>query len=369
MASNPGRKSSFNYRLTVLLLIAAAAAWLVIWQIRPNEQAQKQPPAPGEKAAKAPRQQTSTSPLPRITAAGQAAGASSRMAKGKLVINSRWGSEPGQLGHRPARESNPEGPMSLAVSGNGDILILDQVNQQVQRFTPDGAHSSSIPIGSATAQDLTVDKKGQTLVLDRLGQPGIEIFDSDGKPAGRLEIPMDRIKEGGAITGLFTTEDGAYLELENEDLVPVGQTTGPSGTMPGRPTRDGKLFLRAGIINREQGRVYVQAHDRDKKLVWELPINLTLPVLHILMLDSDGQGRVYLGAEVGIEDPVTHDYSDLATAVVRINNKGRLDGSLWLPPSTSSGDESFRPLVVDNDGTLYHMVPSEQGVKVTTYAF
>jgi hypothetical protein len=369
MESEPGRKSPFNFRLVLLLAIAAAAAWLVIWQIRSNEQAQKLPPAPKEKSAEAPRQQASTPRLPQITAAGQASGTASRMATGKLVINSSWGAEPGQLGHRPARESNPEGPMSLAVSDSGDILVLDQVNQRVQRFAPDGTHSSSIPIGSSTAQDLTVDEKGRTLVLDRLGQPGVEVFDADGKPAGRLELLMDQVKEGGGITGLFTTDDGVYVEVENEDLVPVGKTADTSGTMPGRPTRDGRLFLRAGIIDRQSGRVYVQAHDQNKKLVWELPINLTLPVLHILLLDSDGQGRAYLGAEVGIEDPTTHDYSDLATAVVRISTKGRLDGSLWLPPSTSSGDESFRPLVVDNDGTLYHMVPSEQGVQVTTYTF
>ncbi len=46
-----------------------------------------------------------------------------------------------------------------------------------------------------------------------------------------------------------------------------------------------------------------------------------------------------------------------------------LTGALNLPPSTADPAETFRPLVVADDGTIYHMVPTAGGLKVTAYSF
>jgi hypothetical protein len=211
-------------------------------------------------------------------------------------------------------------------------------------------------------------------VLDRLGQrPGVQIYDADGRPGQRLRVVGGKIEEGGGITGLFVTAGGVYVEDGHDDLVRVsdgdGQQTDLQETIPGRPTRDGKLFIKAGVIDKAAGRVYVQAHDLGKQLAWELPLNLTRPVLHLLLLDSDLKGRIYLGAEVGVEDAVTHEMGELATLVVQIDAQGKLTGTLTLPPTTADAAETFRPLVVGDDGTIYHMVVTAQGLHISKYSF
>ena len=293
---------------------------------------------------------------------------------GKALIIATWGSGPNQVGRRKARESNPEAPMGLVVDGRGGLWLLDQVNRRVLRLGPDGKALSPLPLGSSTAQDISVGPNGEIAVLDRLGkEPGVEVLGADGRRLRKLEVVGGRIKEGGAITGLFHGPDGLYAETDNDDLVQVankdGEPTDLEQTIPGRPSRDGKLFLKAGIVSRPAGRVYVQAHTKDRKLAWETPLNLGRPVLQILLLSSDTAGNVYLGAEVGREDPQTHQVLDQATVVLRLSRAGQLTGTLILPPTTASPAETFRPLAVAPDGKVYQMVPGPGGVTVTVYRF
>ena len=290
------------------------------------------------------------------------------------MLRATWGSGPDQVGRRKARESNPEAPMGLVLDSRGGLLLLDQVNRRVLRLGRDGKPVSPLTLGSETAQDLAVGPDGRISVLDRLGrEPGVEVLDSSGRRLGRLEVVGGRIKEGGSITGLFHGPGGQYVETDNDDLVLIADTKGnPTDleqTIPGRPSRDGKLYLKAGIASKPAGRVYVQAHLRDRKLAWETPLNMGRPVLQILMLDSDTAGNVYLGAEVGRQDPKTHQMLELATVVLRLDRSGQLTGALKLPPTTAAAAETFRPLAVSPDGRVYQMVPGPNGITVIAYKF
>ena len=264
--------------------------------------------------------------------------------------------------------------MGLLLRRDGSLLLLDQVNRRVLRLDPAGRPRSPLAIGSDTAQDLAVGPGGQVAVLDRLGQdPAMDLYDPSGRRLGRHKVVGGRVKEGGAITGLFRGPDGHYVETDNDDLVLVADHQGrPSDlelVLPGRPGKDGKLFFKAGIASRAAGTVYVQAHARDGKLVWETPLNLGRPALQILMLDSDLSGNVYLGAEAGREDPQTHAMVQLATVVLRLNGSGQLSGSLLLPPTTGDAAETFRPLAVSADGKVYQMVVGKNGISVRVYRF
>ena len=359
-------------RVVLLLLLLAGCALLVYWLL----QRAAGPARPGVDAAVSRRSPGRGPARPASVAVevSQAIREHAGQASGRLVVRGGWGGEPGQFGRQAGPERNPEGPMSLVVDGSGSLLVLDEHNRRVQRFGPDGRLISSLTIGSQAAQDLAIDDKGRTLVLDRLGQPGIEVYGADGKLAERLPVVGGLVREGGAITGVFADKDGVYVENEHDDLVRVadgaGKPTGLTESMPGRPTRDGRLYLKAGIIDKAAGRVYVQAHDAQQQLVWETPLNLGRPLLHVLLLDSDRQGHVYLGVEVGREDPTTHSFSELATLVMRLGaSSGVLDGVLTLPPCSSGAVESFRPLTVGDDGTVYQMVVGPKGVTVTAYRF
>jgi hypothetical protein len=355
-------------RLILLLLVAVACGVLVWWLARGPDRAARVDADP-----QARRQTRPERPLPRAAPQPLWSDEGPRPAAGRLVIQGAWGAGPGQFGRKPAQESNPEAPMSLRVDRSGKIHVLDQVNRRVQRFGPDGRHLGSQSIDRDTFQDLLVDDDGRTLLLDRLAEPGIEVLGPDGRSEGRLAVVGGAVSEGGGITGLFSDDNGTYVEVGHDDLVRVadsgGKPTSLNETIPGRPSRDGKLYLKAGIISKAEGRVYVQAHHQDGQLAWETPLNLGRPVLHLLLLDSDTQGRVYLGAEVGVEDPVTHGFQDLATVVARLSSDGHLTGALNLPPTTTDPAETFQPLVVSDDGTIYHMVATAGGLKVTAYTF
>lgn len=288
--------------------------------------------------------------------------------RSRVLVRGAWGSAPGQFGRLRAEESNPEAPMSLAVDGQGTLSVLDQVNRRVQRFDRSGKLVGTVPIRSETVQDIAV-QGDRTFLLDRLGgEPGVEILDSAGRSVERLPAVGGAVKEGGAITGLFPRGSAVYVENEHDDLVRVGGAG--EETIPGRPSRDGRLYLKAGIIDKTAGRIYVQAHNQsDRGLAWETPLNLGRPLLHLLLLDSDRSGRVYVAAEVGQEDPQTHAFHDLATLVIRLTPEGRLDGVLTLPPTTAGAAETFRPLAVGDDGTIYHMLPIEAGLQVTAHSF
>ena len=264
--------------------------------------------------------------------------------------------------------------MGLTLDSKGGLLLLDQVNRRVLRLRGDGTPGAPLALGSDTVQDLAVGPDGQIAVLDRLGHPpGVDVLDPGGRRLRRLPVVGGRIKEGGAITGIFYGPGGQYVETDNDDLVRIadanGNPTDLEQTVPGRPSRDGKLYLKAGIASRPAGRVYVQAHHKDRKLVWETPLNIGRPVLQILMLDSDSAGNVYLGAEAGREDPQTHKMVDLATVVLRLSQQGQLTGALLLPPTTAAAAETFRPLAVSPDGRVYQMVPGPGGISVTVYSF
>ena len=353
--------------LLSLLLLVAGVVYLLL---RGGEMPEESTPSPTPARRTAP-------PAPRPAAApdpGVGSASAQAEGQGRELLRATWGSGPGQVGRRGGRESNPEGPMGLAVDSLGNLLVLDQVNGRVKRFGPRGEVLSSLGLNSKTGQDLLVDPLGRTLVLDRLGKnPGIEVHEPGGGPPRTVPITGGLIKEGGGITGLFADGDGVYVEDQHDDLVRVadneGNAVAASKTIPGRPTRDGKLYLKAGIIDRASGRLYVQAHRKDGALAWETPVTLTLPVLHILLLGSDLQGNAYLGAEVGVEDPATQNLTDLATVVVRLDSAGQVTGTLTLPPTTTDPAETFRPLIVGTDGTIYHMVVGSKGIVVRVYRF
>ncbi|PID37926.1 MAG: hypothetical protein CSB49_08235 [Proteobacteria bacterium] len=307
-------------------------------------------------------------------AKGSAGGASlaATIQQGKRLINGTWGAGRGQFGKLKARESNPEGPMSFAVGKKGTLLVLDQVNRRLQRYGPDGRLLSTQRIATETAQDVILDSNGNALVLDRLGKdPTIHVYDASGDAKGAIPFTGEQVGEPGGVSGVFADGDGVYVEVEHDKLVRVadgnGNPVSTRDTVPGRPTRDGRLYIKAGILDKATGRVYVQAHDKAQKLAWETALNLGGAVVHILLLDSDLTGNVYLGAEV---EETPEPQATYKTVVARLEGQqGKLNGQLLLPPTTTEPTESFKPLSVGDDGTVYHLVHTASGPTLTAYTF
>jgi hypothetical protein len=315
----------------------------------------------------------SAKPAVPVAAARSDGAAARTFAKGKVVIQGGWGGQPGQFGRRADPESNPESPMALAVGKNGEVQVVDQVNRRVQRFK-DGKPVGQIPVGGDTVQDLAGGPEGRTVLLDRLADRNVSVYDKDGKLISETSLVGKGIDEGGAATAVFADDDGVWVEREHGSSVRVADANGNADPnrpeLPGRPTRDGRMAVTAALLDRMAGTMQVNAYDRSSgQLSWSAPIQLPAPIWRIVLLDSDDQGMVYVAADTGHETSAEpFEIYDEGITVVRLGAGGAVRGTLELPP-ISTPDETFRPLSVGGDGSIYEMLSGPQGVQVTQYNF
>lgn len=306
----------------------------------------------------------SPSPLATVTVRDASVDRSAR-----VVLRGPWGQGPGQFG-RSGGEGNPEAPMSLAVTPDGDLVLLDQVNVRTQRFR-DGRFTGASPLPGAAAQDLALLRDGRSVTLDRLGDPSVTVYDAAGRVATRIPLVGRGITEGGAVTGLFADRDGVYVEREHREVVRVADADGrpvdDRATLWGRPSRDGVTMLRAALVDRATGAVSVTAASRaNGAMDWSRTVRLDGMVLHLVLLDGDRHGRAYLGAAVATQRGDV--LSNLHIALVRFSPSGEPDATLRLPMPPGA-EEVFRQIVVDDEGRVFAMSPGPAGLEVVAYTF
>src|SRR5262249_36170006 len=169
--------------------------------------------------------------------------------KRETVVETKWGSGVGELGHDRPNEGAPVGPMSLAVDARGRIRVLDQVNDRIEVFEDGRARSLALPDGHF--QDIDVDGRGQSVVLDRLVSGRIAVLDENGRVVSKIPITGAGLDEGGAATALLTRESGIFVEAEHQRSIRVADSSGlPDYTRPmlaGRPSLDGTTSLSAEL--------------------------------------------------------------------------------------------------------------------------
>lgn len=294
-------------------------------------------------------------------------------AKGEVLIKAAWGGAPEQFGRKRDPESNPEAPMALVAGRPGEVAIVDQVNRRIERYK-DGKLAATLTIGGDTVQDLALGEGGRTVVLDRLADRNVQVYGPDGKLLNEVTLEGKGVPEGGGVTGVFTDDKGIYVERDHTTLVRVAD---PSGTtdkdrpeLPGRPTRDGRLYIQTAIANRETGDLVVRAWDQKTgQPAWERIVPVGLPILHITMLDSDRQGMIYVAADAGRESPQPpYLVMDEAIIVTRLAPNGTPRGQLILP-AFSAAEETFRPMTVDDQGNVLMMVPGPGGMTVLRFGW
>ncbi|MGZ3426040.1 MAG: hypothetical protein ACXVCV_05285 [Polyangia bacterium] len=294
-------------------------------------------------------------------------------AGGSVVIRGGYGSGENQFGRRREAESNPEAPMAVAAGPDGQLAVVDQVNRRILRYDH-GKLVGTISTGGDTVQDLAFAKDGKLLVLDRLVDGNVQIYGSDGKLANELSLAGKGVPEGGGVTGLFADDDGIYVERDHESVVRIADASGrvdPNRReLVGRPSRDGRLLLAAEIADAAAGDVLVTAVDRASgQPAWKQPLHLGIPIVHIITLDSDRAGLVYLAVDVGHETASPpFVLTDERILVSRLGGGGAPRGMLEIPPLPTA-DESFRPITVDDDGAVYVMAAGDAGLAVTRYVF
>jgi len=282
---------------------------------------------------------------------------------GALVAAS-WGGGASDLGREQPDEGSPSGPMSFAVDDRGHMWVLDQVNGRIQRFT-DGKVDQTLPLDRATAQDMAIADDGTIAVLDRFGGEDVLLYGPDGTIVGSIPFAGEGLEGPGFVTGVFVDGEDVYIERERGPLVLIGNTKGqaasPQTEIPGRPSRDGKSYLKAGITDAAQGRTYVVSNARpsgEHRFTREITFDAS--VWAIVLLDTDLSGTIYFAAELadGSDHTIVLTCLDPMTGVPQ--------GTASLPANTLP-DETFRDLVVLDEGGVVAALRTESGVTYETY--
>ena len=260
--------------------------------------------------------------------------------------------------------------MSLAPDLFGKLVVLDQVNGRLLRLDENGKAVGSIPITQQSPQDVVVAKDGTMLVLDRLKDRTVALVNPmDGKLFGELPVEGKGIPQGGGVTGTFIDGDSVYVEREHGALVRVGDTAGHVDAdrpeLPGRPTRDGRSYITAGIVDMQSGRLYLNSIDRQtNQHRFTREYRLNFPLMTIALLDSDRAGVIYLGVvgelPTGRADPASQQAVRLFCITPTDGSiTGQTDVTLNTMP-----EESFRDFAVLDAGGVVYQLRTEQGVAI-----
>jgi hypothetical protein len=353
--------------LVVALAAVALVAAVVLWPEAPAQSELAPDVDAGVDAA--------PSPKPRIdrvraaTAPGADGGLPDmRGANPNVLASFGWGSGPGNLGRSRPDEANPEAPMSLTVDARGTTWILDQVNGRLVKVDRHGHPAGEVPLTLQAAQDVAIAKDGTAVVLDRLVDKSIALIGPDGQLKGELRVEGKGLEEGGAATGVFTHDGEVYVEREHGDLVHVGNTDGKNdpdrGEVPGRPSRDGRSYLSASIVDAAAGQVMLTAIERPSRAHrFTRQYGLGAPVVNLNLLDSDASGIIYLGSvvEAAGGTPEAPRFEVLVLCVDPVD--GRPLGRTVLPPNEGA-EETFRELAVPDEGGVLYLHRTEQGAQV-----
>ncbi len=308
-----------------------------------------------------------------------------RLAQGQVLARATWGAGADQLGHTRPQEANPEAPMSYVVGPDGTLHVLDQANRRIQRFARDGRSLGSVSVGLMAPQDIALNPDGSYTLMDRLVDRTISVVGPDGRERARLPITGEGIERTGNVTGLFVDGTNVMVEREHGPLVRVGDTQGGDTSnreeVPGRPTRDGRAWITAGITEASEGRLYLNAVARpSREHMYTRELRVALESRAIVMLDSDRAGTVYLGVQGVPRGSTPSTPSSDGDAGANTANSPReqvlllcFDGATGRPtgqatlPANTSPDETFREFTVQDEGGVIYALRDEQGVEYRHY--
>lgn len=356
----------------LLLISLALLAVLVASFGRAPEQADVSSSRGAEERVKAPPKAGAPAADPGAPAAPAPAPGGSGSPTGKqenrqVVLKAPWGDQAGALGKSQPSEAAAEGPKSFAVDRAGRLYVLDQINGRISIFPPGGGEPTIMPLSSGRFEDIDVDEQGNPVLLDRSGDGTVAMLDASGNVKAEVGLLGEGVTEAGGVTSLHVRKDGVWVEYEHTDLVRVADASGAAqrtrATLPGRPTSDGALALRAQLApDRRKALVFSQsvaAPDSAASLLAEIAFET--PIATITALETDSRGRVYLAAHLLREsEQAPGEIVEESQVLVVLSAGGGELGRIGL--ATPHGWlEQFRPIRIGPDGAIYHLYATDEG--------
>jgi hypothetical protein len=256
--------------------------------------------------------------------------------------------------------------MSFTVSSFGELFVLDQVNERIAVYGPDGAFLQAIPLPAPTFQDLEVTDSGVLLVLDRLARRSLLLLGADGKMLGEEAIEGEGVPEGGAVTGMFVEPDGVFLEVGHQTRVRLldrALAKGDRAKRSGRPTGEPGLSLGAALDGAGGAALWLE-DEEDGTILAERELVFPREVARIAWVEPDGLGHLVAALHLwtwSAEDPrkVAHEESVILVLDPWLGRLAEIRS-----PYVATHWEQFREFKVSEDGAIHQLALSEDGVRL-----
>jgi len=286
----------------------------------------------------------------------------------KVILSLPWGSGPNEIGYAKEGPEDQEGlrygPTAIDVDQDGNIYILDTVNQRVKVFDQNGELLRSFPVRRWPGA-LAVDREESVWVLR--GHT-IHRYTSQGTPIETIQIPSTDIPLSSE---LMITSNGEICAGQFE-VVP-GKVVGEGEK--GEDIRTGKtkrIRYRQGI--KKSGHRYqievtnsartLELMDASGHIVKTINLEKRHPYDDAAFLSEDNDGNIYLLVTTHTDD--RHFY----TEVWKYDRSYRLIAKVG-PIFTKFYTETPAPrewLVVDGIGNVYQLITEKEAVKIVKWS-
>lgn len=243
------------------------------------------------------------------------------------LVRMPWGEGPGQVGLTPEAEDElQQGPHGIAVSGAGDVAVVDRVNGRALIFTAESELKREIVLpGMPGAAALLSD--GRLAVTDELRKRLVRVL---GPGGGQLRTPGWTLPPNRLVT-VQDTHGGEKVEGLNGFLLrlPLSERTQEPGELErGMPSPDG---LSSVVAFRRDGDLVVEFAERDVVLgadIWPAGGADGFGPGAVTVLATDGAT-----AQLVLESVTTGDGPiEVRRAVVTVAEDGAHGARLNLPP-------------------------------------
>jgi len=223
-----------------------------------------------------------------------------------------WGQGPGQVGKLIRKEGAAEGPQSFAVSANGEVFLLDQLNSRIIHLAADGTVLNYLPVPvarpecqeGATFVDIAVMADGRIVLLDNLIDHCFIILDQAGTLRHRHDLAAFGIavRPGEqAVGNMALVDDELYVEdLGEGDYRRVFDRAGQplhNDRFPGLPYKQRQQFILSRMDVDQHQKAYrftLSVNDEKTRQVLKTASWLVKDHAYVLALNADRQNHLHL---------------------------------------------------------------------------
>lgn len=289
----------------------------------------------------------------------------SKTGKTEKVGHVGWGGDTGGLTKNVPEESLPKGPSAFVVDSAGKAHVLDRVSSRIQIFEEKGgrwASTKSVVLPEGDYIDLELDGTGYIL-LDRSQREAVSFVDGNGKETGAVRLAGAHVPEVSHVKALRKRGEDVWVQLANNDFVRVAQARTPAqdrAVETGLVTPTGKRLV--PVVKRPTDvKVGYLSESGAGSLAM---LSFDYPVAGVTALELGRSGQTYV--VVALEEAAPGKPAHAEQTLVVIDSKGdeviRADLDV-----DDSGLDVNRPIRVGEDGKLYQMRLSDDGVDLTRF--